>query len=313
MLISIVLTTFNRPHALENALASIALQAGARFEVIVVNDGGVDVSAVVARWAQRAAARYLPQGVNAGLAAARNAGLREARGDVLCFLDDDDVMLPGHLRAGLEALTESRADAAYTRIAVCDAFIEPGREPQPGQVRAHYRAAFDARLLLVCNFLPVNAVFLRRRADAAILFDETLPQLEDWDLWLRLHARLGYRFHAVPRTTAIYHRVPGGDSMTARSHELAAEARRFRETFRRMVRRYPSSDPLVREGRALHDAFYEALAQSERASEAGRAFEYERFVECMEAFVSGRIDTARAWRHIRALGGALAMPSALDR
>jgi glycosyltransferase involved in cell wall biosynthesis len=278
MQISVVVTTFNRPERLDKALRSIALQdesrrlqspGGSRAEVIVVNDGGVDVGDIVDRHSGALQTQYVNLPANGGLARARNAGIRRANSNVLCFLDDDDVMLPGHLRTGLQALAETEADVVYTQVAVCDQFVEPGAQPAPNQIRAYFRASFDPRLLHICNFIPVNSVFIRRPAS----FDETLGLLEDWDLWLRLLTRHGYRFHAVPAVTAVYHRVPGFSSMTSRDENFA----RFHDTFRTIIDRYPSTDPIVRSGRAAHEAFYNDDAPLDRSS----AFLYERFVESM--------------------------------
>ena len=162
---------------------------------------------------------------------------------------------------------------------MCDAFVAPGLAPTANQIKASYGASFDTRLLLVCNFLPVNAVFIRTRADEPTLFDEQLGLLEDWELWLRLHIHRGYRFSAVPVTTTVYHRVPGFGSMTSRTGEIA----RFRDTFRRIVERYPSNDPLVQRGRALHEQFYDTIAPVSRES----AFSYEQFVARMDATIRG--------------------------
>jgi len=283
MQVSVVVPTFNRPEQLTQALASIALQTDpgspqtpggwerktAQPEVIVVNDGGVDVSDILDRHRATLKIQYVNLPVNMGLAHARNAGIRRANGNVLCFLDDDDVMLPGHLRTGLQALAATEADVVYTQVAVCDQFVAPGAQPAPNQIRAYYRASFEPRLLHICNFIPVNSVFIRRPAS----FDETLGLLEDWDLWLRLLVRHGYRFHAVPVVTAVYHRVPGFGSMTGR----AAAVSRFRDTFRTIIDRYPSTDPIVRSGRAAHETFYNEVAPIDRDS----AFSYERFVESM--------------------------------
>ena len=109
--VSVVLTTFNRPERLEHALHSIALQRGVELKVIVVNDGGVDVGDTVARWGERMSVQHVHLPVNGGLARARNEGIRRANGNVLTFLDDDDVMLADHLQTGVEALSESGQDA----------------------------------------------------------------------------------------------------------------------------------------------------------------------------------------------------------
>lgn len=291
--LSVIVATWNRPERLDEALRSIALQGEAvPFEVIVVNDGGVDVSPVVARWARVMTVQSVTLDANRGLARARNEGIRRAQGAILCFLDDDDLMLAGHLSAGAARLDDEDVDAVCTHVAVCDEFVPAGSAPRAQQAKAHYRATFDDRLLMICNVIPVNAMFIRRRPEAPLLFDETLSELEDWELWLRLRQRLGYRFETVPVTTAVYHRVPGFGSMTSRSRESADTALRFRDTFREITSRYPSSDETVTEGRALHDHFYAALSNACRSGEPVHPFAYERFVECMEMLTRGAVTAA---------------------
>lgn len=296
--VSVVVATWNRPERLEEALKSIAQQRDdARVEVIVVNDGGVEVSDIVDRWTHLMAIRYVRLDTNSGLARARNEGIRRASGDMLCFLDDDDIMLPGHLRAGAAQL-QDEVHAVRTYVAVCDEFVAAGSAPKTEQVKAHYRAAFDERLLMICNFIPVSSVFIRRRSGVSITFDERLSELEDWDLWLRLRKEFGYRFITVPLTTAVYHRVPGFRSMTSSAHESADVALRYRDTFRQITARFPSREQVVIEGRALHDDFYAQLAQARRNGVPVRAFAYERLVECMEGLVSGSLSVEAARKRI---------------
>jgi O-antigen biosynthesis protein len=301
MLVSVIVATFNRPALLESALKSISLQTAAQFEVVVVNDGGVDVSESVARWGRLMPVQYIHLPVNVGLARARNAALRGSSGDIICFLDDDDIMLTGHLRIGTEQLSSGDVDAICTQVAVCDEFVAAGAVPTASQVKAHYKAGFDSRLLLACNFMPVNAVFIRRRAEVPILFDEQLQQLEDWELWLRLHNHFGYRFRAVPHTTAVYHRVPGFSSMTNSSKGSADEATRFRDTFRQIVSRYPSNDALVRQARALHDDFYTAVVQASLSGKRNLTFSYEHFIDCVAAFIGQKLDAEAVRKRIDAL------------
>jgi hypothetical protein len=303
-LLSVIVATWNRPDRLHEALKSISLQrADVPLEVIVVNDGGTDVGEIAGLWARVMAVQYVQLERNSGLAHARNEGIRRARGDILCFLDDDDVMLPGHLRTGAEQLG-SDVDVVRTHIAVCDQFVPAGSAPTPAQVKARYAAEFDERLLLICNFVLVHSVFIRRRNDVRIAFDTSLSQLEDWDLWLRLRQQSGYRFKTVPLTTAVYHRVPGFNSMTSPARESASVALGFRATFREIVSRYPSDDEIVVAGRALHDHFYSVLAQASENGVPVDRFAYERFVECMAAFAAGSLSAAAARERIAALAAA---------
>jgi glycosyltransferase involved in cell wall biosynthesis len=107
-LLSVVLTTFNRPELLAEVLKGLAGQTAGReeFEVIVVDDGSrPPVPEVADRFAGRMRLKYLRQD-NAGLAAARNVGIRAAQGDLVLFSDDDDApgpeLVAEHLRSHRE-------------------------------------------------------------------------------------------------------------------------------------------------------------------------------------------------------------------
>ena len=117
--VSVLISTFNRPQLLRRALSSIADSLGidvrTDVEAIVVNDGGLDVSAVVGEFSDRLPIMLITSDVNLGRAAAGNVALRAARGAYVAFLDDDDVYLPGHLATTLRQL-DSAPDlgAVYT-------------------------------------------------------------------------------------------------------------------------------------------------------------------------------------------------------
>ena len=94
-LVSIIIPVLNGEAYLDAALASLRGQSGARAEVIVVDDGSTDATAALLR-ERHPDVRYHYQD-NAGIGAARNAGLALARGDCIAFLDADDLWLPAKL------------------------------------------------------------------------------------------------------------------------------------------------------------------------------------------------------------------------
>ena len=92
-LVTVVVASFNGERFLAEALDSLFAQDYDPFEVVFVDDGSQDRTGEIA---QGYAVRYVHQ-ENAGLATARNAGVAEARGDLVTFLDDDDVMPPNRI------------------------------------------------------------------------------------------------------------------------------------------------------------------------------------------------------------------------
>jgi glycosyltransferase involved in cell wall biosynthesis len=102
-LVSVIITSYNQAHFLNDAIESVLTQTYSRFEIVVVDDGSTDNAAeVVARYP---GVRYMRQD-NQGLSAARNTGLRESNGAYLTFLDADDRYLPSALETGVNCLRE---------------------------------------------------------------------------------------------------------------------------------------------------------------------------------------------------------------
>lgn len=94
--VSVIVTTCNRAHYLAAALASVRAQTYRACELIVVDDGSTDATAELLRPLVDTGVRCLRQ-ANRGVAAARNLGAAMARGELLAFLDDDDLWLPDKL------------------------------------------------------------------------------------------------------------------------------------------------------------------------------------------------------------------------
>ena len=137
VLASIVIPTFNRARRLELTLASFVHQTDQRFEVIVVDDGGTDdTPAVVASYAGKVRLKLvrLPR---SSRAAARNAGVKEATGDLLIFCDDDSIASPGfvacHL-AGLAAGGEPTVGLGWQRGILT--LLEPKLDVPAGELLA---------------------------------------------------------------------------------------------------------------------------------------------------------------------------------
>ena len=94
-LVSVVIPAYGHAHFLKQTIDSILAQTWQDYEIIVVDDGSPDdTHAVAAQYGT--AIHYIPQ-ENQGMAAARNRGIREANGDLISFLDDDDLWLPEYL------------------------------------------------------------------------------------------------------------------------------------------------------------------------------------------------------------------------
>jgi glycosyltransferase involved in cell wall biosynthesis len=106
--VSVIIPAYNQAHYLSAAVHSVLTQTHDQLEVIVVDDGSTDRTRDVVERISDPRVRYVHQ-QNAGLSAARNTGIRHARGDFLSYLDSDDLFLPDKLRVLLGAFDQNPA------------------------------------------------------------------------------------------------------------------------------------------------------------------------------------------------------------
>ena len=184
--VSVIIPVHNRAHLIGDAIRSALNQdPGIRVEVIVIDDGSADGSAAAAQ-AVSPLVRVLRKDVAGGPAAARNMGLRIARGRYIAFLDSDDVYLPNRLSSALAYFRE------HPEVAV----VFAATENEKGEANfilssARHQTVYWAnplRELLSCGN-PMLTLTVTVRADALKncgYFDESLICTQDYELWLRL-------------------------------------------------------------------------------------------------------------------------------
>lgn len=247
-LVSVVVPTRDRPFLLRDALQSVARQSYGNWEVIVANDGSGDAAGVALALGPQAATRVKvvrTEGAK-GAARARNLAVAAARGEILAFLDDDDLYLPEHLAALVQAMAPSGAPVAYTESAAVEERLEDGRRVEIRRASAlSYR--YSRSLLLVRNMIPTACWGMRRECFQRWGgFDEGLACAEDWDLLLRYSAQTP--FLRIARTTAeIRVRAGTPDSVTQRVP--------LRPTCELLHRRYPAgTSELIALGREVYAA-----------------------------------------------------------
>ena len=110
MKFSVVIPLYNKEHYIEATIRSVLNQTCRDFEVLVVDDGSRDNSLALARKFESDRVRIIPQ-ENQGVSVARNTGIRNARGEFICFLDADDEWRPDYL-ATIDDLTVKYPESA---------------------------------------------------------------------------------------------------------------------------------------------------------------------------------------------------------
>jgi glycosyltransferase involved in cell wall biosynthesis len=241
-LVSVIIPTVDRPKLLDAALGSVAAQEmQADVEVVVVNDGGPSVAAVVRAWNDVLPVTLVELDRRAGPATARNVGIERADGKYIAFLDDDDLFMPDHLAIGCGPLERDEADFVYLGAVVADRRLsELPTDLTECPLKAY---PYDHRLLLVANYLHTGSVIVRNFRNTTVRFDESLVVCEDWDLWLTLTIALGYRVSFVNRLTTIYHQVPDASGLVAEAQTTSPS--KFELARDRINAKWRSADPLV--------------------------------------------------------------------
>lgn len=197
--VSVVVPTYLRPDLLDSCLGALVRQdfTASNFEIIVTDDAvSKQTRAQVGRWAARVGpngpcVRYLAVTGAHGPAAARNAGWRAARGEIIAFTDDDCLPDPGWLTAGLAAL-DSHLSGVTGRVVV------PVTEPPTDYER-------DAANLGRSWFVTANCFYRRSALESVGGFDERFEVAwrEDSDLWFRL-ANRGHMLVAAPDAVVVH-------------------------------------------------------------------------------------------------------------
>lgn len=184
---SVVITTHNRPHLLPRAIAS-AQAAGADVEVVVVDDASNDETATVCR--NLAGIRYVRIERNQQVAGARNIGILNSTGNYIAFLDDDDVRLAGSLDLQTAALSSAPEAGLIYGQALIGNGQRNAQQVAPETFYPRHCPHGDVfRELLEQNFIPCGAAVFRRSCLFRIgLLDQSVPGIDDWDLWIRIAA-----------------------------------------------------------------------------------------------------------------------------
>jgi glycosyltransferase involved in cell wall biosynthesis len=219
--ISVVIPCYNSEHTIRETLESVLAQTYHDFEVIVVDDGSTDGSKdVILSFGDRV--RYIYQ-QNAGQSAARNAGIREARGEYIAFIDADDLWFPEKLEKQDKCLQENNVLWCY-----CDCMFF--RDSDHKNIGKYSQLLYSPKqgLILQALFMgnciaSLTPIINKKLLFDSGLFDETpaIRSREDWDQWLRVAALAEVAY--TPEVLAKY-RVHAGSITYAEDPQEAFES-----------------------------------------------------------------------------------------
>ncbi|MBC6610245.1 glycosyltransferase [Hymenobacter sp. BT507] len=227
--VSVIIPCYNQAHFLGKALASVQQQSYPAVEIVLVDDGSTDNTRAVAL-AYEPALRYVYQD-NQGLSAARNTGIRHSTGTYLVFLDADDWLYPQALALNVAHLQQhphaAFVSGAFTRVFVDENRLQYEAKPIDADHYLH---------LLRGNYIGmIAAVLYQRWAFEEVLYDPTLRNCEDYDVYLRVarchpvlhHTEFiaAYRLHTTNMSGNIPAMLEGILKVRATQKPLLASAR----------------------------------------------------------------------------------------
>lgn len=255
--VSIVIPCYNQAHFLSESVDSALAQTYAEIEILVVDDGSTDnTRAVAARYGDRI--RYIHQ-ENGGLAAARNTGIRHAKGELIALLDSDDRWLPHKLETQVPHFADSEVALVHAsyRLFPPPEYLEKEWIVTEG---AHPTYLEEVRQ----NKVGVLTAVIRRSVLEEVGgFDAAYYGCEDWELWLRIAEK--YRLVGCAEILAEYRLH--GSSMTHTNGERMYQARK--RILEKQAARHPDDvavQQAVAEGLQLSD--YQYFAATWRLAEA---------------------------------------------
>lgn len=211
MLFSIVIPVFNRSMPLQRALASVLKQCCQDFEILVIDDGSnteyaEQIKTVIAGFADRRI-RLLTHRHNRNGAAARNTGIRQARGQYICFLDSDDEWLDGKLSRVKQIIQVYSADSGALLIHHQYANVNSGKVSSPYPLKGKSPNESVAHYSFVTNDvggIQSSTICVSTQLANSLLFNESLRGHQDWDFCMRADAADGC-FVFVPKLFTLRH------------------------------------------------------------------------------------------------------------
>ena len=191
--VSVIVPTYNRADRLERALNSIVSQTYQDFELIVVDDGSTDKTSQLMKSFPKAQYFYIKK--NSGVSKARNVGLAFAKGELICFLDSDDLWKEKKMQIQSLWLENNKdSQICYTD----EIWVRNGVRVNPMNRHRKYSGDIFRHCLGLCIVSPSSVMIRAKLFDEIGNFDESLPACEDYDLWLRIASKYAFHFIEEP-------------------------------------------------------------------------------------------------------------------
>ena len=209
--VSVIIPAYNIAAYIVETLESVFAQTFTDYEVIVVNDGSTDTKELKAALAPFFERIVYGEQTNLGASQARNSAICLARGELLAFLDGDDIWLPDFLASQTNFLEKNNLEMVYCDALLFGEQLFAGRTfmqdaPSSGAVTT------TSLISTKCNVITSGTIIKRDLMVKFDMFDTDLPRTQDFDLWFRLAkhgARIGYQREVLLKYRVRPHSLSG--------------------------------------------------------------------------------------------------------
>jgi glycosyltransferase involved in cell wall biosynthesis len=231
-LVSVIIPTHQRAHLIRKSIQSVLDQSYNNIEIIVVDDCSSDNTAEVVNAIHAPHIRYLRHDANKGASAARNTGIKNAKGNYIAFQDSDDLWLPGKLERQMHLIEYAPSDVGI--VYSCFKRITQGKEELIPYSWVNKRDGDIHDELLKGSFIGLPTILVRKQCFEILGgFDEALPRLQDWELVLRFSKH--YRFLYIDDPLLVASSTPNSisENKTSRVVALKHILDKHRESFKK--------------------------------------------------------------------------------
>ncbi|MCK5027387.1 MAG: glycosyltransferase [Candidatus Pacebacteria bacterium] len=182
--VSVIIPTYNRPELVKKAVGSVLDQTYIDYEIIVVDDGlKKRAEHELKEFINNGEITYIQHKESKGGGAARNTGIRAAKGEYIAFLDDDDQWKPKKLEIQMSFFKKASEETGFSFSAVTNVFDNHEFDTQVDEGERDYSELSFRRFN---GFLTVTLVIKKSVFDEIGVFDESLPSHQDPELILRI-------------------------------------------------------------------------------------------------------------------------------
>lgn len=181
--IDAIITSYNRPKFLIEAVNSVANQSYPNINIIVVDDGSryERLSEISAIKNSKRKVYYVYQKHN-GISQARNTGIKVSRSEYLAFLDDDDLWVKKKIEFQMDVLLHTDYQICYTN----EKWLRNGKHLNQHKKHQKYSGHIFDKVLPLCIISPSSILLKKKIFDGIGMFDTDFEVCEDYELWLRL-------------------------------------------------------------------------------------------------------------------------------